>query len=754
MPSALILLCAASVAAAAPAQSLDAREADRRLESAEAALKTHRTAAASAALDRALELSLDAERLRTAARLYEDARDLCGSARAAERLCAADPRRASSWIQFADAAAYCGRREDALKALDAAASLVQGHDDLDQAAYLALYLDDYERSLRASDLYVQRFSDDLWHWFQRAAAEAGADRRTDFDATLARAAKLIDEPAGDSRFSELAGQAGYQRARWILTWTPRTPFAPGSRSAEMMKERRALGLKALAAAEKAGPGVAPRLAMIYRALGETAAARRLAGAGPPADGGDFDYWYELAVESRLAGSPGKAADAARRAAGLAGDDSSLLRRAAALEDELGDCGAGALYDAVLKAFPDDSEALVARAAAAARCGDREKALSSVRAALASPSMTLAAKAAAARVLLAIGGESALPVLEDLARASTGDAALAMDLADARSRFGTEAGALEAAARARALAGADEKVTRRVAALYARLGDCEAVSVFEGLVAREPKDLSLLLDHAAAAQRCGAPAAARASVDAALALAGGERESTRRAARILTGLGDARAVRLLEDLLRENPGDPDLTLDLAEARAAAGGLKAAVESGEKARALSPGSLETARRLASLYANAAACPKPDCPGRADALAALAPSALSADPLLLRLTARAFSRLGEPGRAAEAHARLAALAPRDAAARADLGVALFLVGKKEEATRALVEATALEPGRVETALSLASVYAEAGRKDDAANALETAARAADPAGRARLEKARRELNVPTTTPRRTSP
>lgn len=752
----LLSLLAAAALAAEPA-TLDAAEADARMAAARAALKEHKVGAAAAALDRALELPLDVPRLRDAARLYEDARDLCGSARAAERLTKADPDQAGTWVAFADAAAYCGRTDDARAALDEAFKRTHGRDDLDQGAYLGLYMDDYRRSLRASDEYVKLAPDDLWHWLQRAAAAAGAGESKIFEEALARASALVDErgDAAAARWRAIAVRGDYQRARWILQWAPRTPFARGSASARMMERRRAVGLRALAEAEKTAgetPGLLARLAMIHRALGDEATADRLSAGEPPADGGDFDYWHEQARRLARSNDASKAAEAARRAAALAGDDPALLKRAARLIDELGGCGAGELYDSVLAKAPEDHDARAARAAVAARCSDPAQALAAARRTLAAPGAPVASRAMAARILLELGDPGALPAFEELHKSSPTAAALAMDLADARARFGDAASALEAAAKAQSLGG-DPSVSRRVSALYARVGDCGAVNIYDKLVARSPDDPFPLLDRASASLRCGDASGARASVDAALKLARGEREAVLRASRVLADLRDPLAVGILEAAVKERPADAELAIALAEARARFGGLAETVAAARKIAELSPAGAASARRVAGLYAGAS-CPEKGCPGRAEVLAALKDSSESSDHEVLRLAARAYQRLGATKESVRALERLAKLAPRDAAALSDLGVALFLDGRAADAAKAFERALAVEPGRADAALSLSSVYAGLGRPDAARRVLETAAEKADEEGRKRLIAAKAELSGPSPTPRRSAP
>lgn len=139
--------------------------------------------------------------------------DYCRASDAAKARAQAKPSSPAEWVHYADGAAYCGRREEALAALERAAGLrVNSVDDL--AAYLYMHLGEPQLSLRASDRFLSRFEGDAWHWLRRAqAAQALGDEAALADA-LRRASEQAARPGCEDVLKGLRwNRAGYIAAR-------------------------------------------------------------------------------------------------------------------------------------------------------------------------------------------------------------------------------------------------------------------------------------------------------------------------------------------------------------------------------------------------------------------------------------------------------------------------------------------------------------------------------------------------------------
>lgn len=147
------------------------------------------------------------------ARRLQDLGDFCGAADAAKAWAKSAPLNPAAWVLYAEGAAYCGRREEALEALRRAGRLRSGPAD-DVAAYLYMHLGEPKLSLRASDRYLARLEGDAWHWLRRAQA---ASALGDAAALSAARSRAVEEAARSGCKGVLEGirwnRAGYIAAR-------------------------------------------------------------------------------------------------------------------------------------------------------------------------------------------------------------------------------------------------------------------------------------------------------------------------------------------------------------------------------------------------------------------------------------------------------------------------------------------------------------------------------------------------------------
>lgn len=248
--------------------------------------------------------------------------------------------------------------------------------------------------------------------------------------------------------------------------------------------------------------------------------------------------------------------------------------------------------------------------------------------------------------------TARSMMAALIRESPDDPVPRLYLATIVARAGDRGATLAALAEARARGpGAQDR--QRMAFLHQDLKDYgPARELLDELVAERPADLSVRLDRASLAAQSGDGARARAHLAAASALSPGP-EERRRMAGLHRDLRDyGRARELLDGLIKENPGDPRLRLELASLSARQGDRPAALEALKAAS--SAGDREASRRAAGLY----------------------------------------RELEEFGEARALLQRLTAEAPRDADARLELATLDARLGAREAALASLAAVRALEP------------------------------------------------------------
>lgn len=190
------------------------------------------------------------------------------------------------------------------------------------------------------------------------------------------------------------------------------------------------------------------------------------------------------------------------------------------------------------------------------------------------------------------------LLDGLIKESPGDPRLRLDLASLAARMGDRPAALEAL-KAAAGRGADADVRRRAAALYEELAEYgRARALLEVLAANAPRDASARLALAALDTRLGAREPALASLAAVRALEP-DLQERQRMSLLYQDLKDYEKARALADeLVAEQPEDPQLRLNRAYFAADAGDRDSALAFLDEALARAPDP-DDRRRISTLY-----------------------------------------------------------------------------------------------------------------------------------------------------------
>ncbi len=422
-----------------------------------------------------------------------------------------------------------------------------------------------------------------------------------------------------------------------------------------------------------------------------------------------------------------------------------------------------LLDALIAEKPEDASLRLDRAAVLLRTGPRALGLEDL--AVAARSKAPEERLRAARLLGDFGElERARTTLSALADASPRDPAPLLASAELSAGAGDEKAARAALEKALARE-PDDDALRRAAEAYRRLKDYGAAAgVARRAMARAPKAVTPRLELAAAAARAGGRSEALDALTEAAAL-GPDLQERQRMALLYQDLGEReRARALLAALIAEQPGDPQLRLNLAFFEADAGDAKAARAALAKARelALDPDDSKRAAALEERLASAGTPPSgPALVKEREALrlaaagehvraAALLDALLAESPgeprLLLERAAAAAragrldealrtlagvtppragwdqrrraallrQELGDPG-ALAAFEALSKERPDDASLLADLGLSRWLAGRTDPAIAALKTAIAKDPRALAAYLTLGSIYAAKGRFAD---------------------------------------
>lgn len=190
------------------------------------------------------------------------------------------------------------------------------------------------------------------------------------------------------------------------------------------------------------------------------------------------------------------------------------------------------------------------------------------------------------------------LLEGLMKESPGDPRVRLDLASLEARAGNRAAALEAL-KAAAGSDADADVRRRAAALYEDLAELGAArALLEGLAAQAPRDPDARLELAALDARLGARDAALATL-ASIRRLEPDLQQRQRLSLIYQDLKEFEtARRLADELIAEQPDDPQLRLNRAYFAADAGDKKAALAFLDEVWRRAPDP-DDRRRMATLY-----------------------------------------------------------------------------------------------------------------------------------------------------------
>lgn len=280
-------------------------------------------------------------------------------------------------------------------------------------------------------------------------------------------------------------------------------------------------------------------------------------------------------------------------------DATLRQQMAFLHQDFKDYApARELLDGLIAERPRDLSVRLDRADLAARTGDLSAGLEQLAAAekLAPDPAERRRMAALRRDLRDLDG--AREMMAALVAEFPGDASLRLDLAALRAGGGDRAGAFEALAAARERS-EDPDLRRRAAALYQELGaDEEARAVLAELVRAAPRGATPLLELAEFEVRRGGRAAALEALAAARGLAPDYQER-QRMARLYAEADDGKtARRLIDALIAEQPGDPQLRLSGAEIAAGAGDAASARRFLAEARERLPDP-DDLRRMATLH-----------------------------------------------------------------------------------------------------------------------------------------------------------
>jgi tetratricopeptide (TPR) repeat protein len=249
------ILIAAAVAGAGtvPAEAAaPPSAADALLDQADAATRAGRKQEALGLLAKSEVLDLDSAEIGRVVRLYENLWENCRASTAGARGVRLSPNSQGAWTMYADASAYCGRRKEAMAALEKMQTLELSQELWDQAPYLYLYMGEYRKSLESSDRYVRKYPGDIWNWFRRVEAAIGAGDRVVAADALKRIEALTAADAGrdaglEEIYALLDQRLEGRRISWILTSCPET-ISSRSTEAWVLSARdreRSLSLKAL-----------------------------------------------------------------------------------------------------------------------------------------------------------------------------------------------------------------------------------------------------------------------------------------------------------------------------------------------------------------------------------------------------------------------------------------------------------------------------------------------------------------------------
>ena len=466
---------------------------------ADAAVRAGRKEEARSLLEKSEGRPLDEAQLNQVAALDEQLSDYCGSSRVAARLTVVVPANPGAWILYADAAAFCGQRKEALRALAAAQAFDMGRELEEQVPYLYLYLGEYRPALESSSRYLKHHPEDVWHWFRRTEAAIGAgDRAAAFDA-LGRAEALISSeppnPGLEDVYARLGEASEAKRIMWILV-SCRANIAADSTEdwvREARQVERRLSLKALAQAQRRRATDAEsqkNLALIFSEIARQATSR----GGP-------DGLRKLLNRAQKAVSSGE------RPEGFL-----FQAQGYALAEE--DPDAAGLFSALFDA-PEDRQAVATLRSWEKEEGDREK---------------------LTRLLSTLNGP------------------------DTPARDGSRREALDFLVQTSTQNGRDTGLSILIASLYAELGDRKSLEMLQDLLKTQPHNADVLIALARTAGRFGMGNLVLRSLEEA-EHAAGDRERLHAVALLYQDAGAFdRALVILRRLALSSPADARLLHD--------------------------------------------------------------------------------------------------------------------------------------------------------------------------------------------------
>jgi tetratricopeptide (TPR) repeat protein len=681
-----------------------------RIERASVAALAGRRAEAVAGLGEARRLKPDRDCRSRMASLYQYLKDDKQAGLLFDGLIKESPADPGLRLERASLAAQAGDRETALKFLGEARALNPDAGTRRRMAVLYRDLKAFDQAKLLLDGLLTGGAADAGLRLERAALAAAAGDRAAALASLAEARRLGPDAAGLRRMETLYGQLNeFSQESALLD--ERIKAAPNDPALRLDRAR---------------------LSIRSGDRQEYAAARSLLDGLVKEFPHDAGLRLERAVLASRMGDRQAALDSLAEAKKLS-PSREVGRGAARLYQEMGEFErALEPLDALIKADPKDARLRIERASIAALAGRRAEALAGL-----SDARGLKPDLDARRRMAALyqdlkEDKQAAALLDGVIAESPADPVLRVSRASLAARSGDRETALKLLAEARGL-NPDADARRRMAALYKDLRDFDLANLLsDELVKTASADAGLRLDRAALAIAAGDRGAALSSLDEARAL-GPDAAGLRRMAGMYGDLQEfPRAIALLDERIKESPGEAGLRLDRALLAVRAQDAPGALAALAAASKLNPDDVER-RLMARLYRDAGSYG--DAQGLLDELVRRAPgdagllvdrgelAVQAGDEKAARaFLARALDR--GPDRADRHRIALARQALKDyagaltvlaglakekseASVLGDIGVCKVLAGRPDEAISDLKSAIKLDPRSPAAYLTLASIY-----------------------------------------------
>lgn len=452
-----------------------------------------------------------------------------------------DPDSSELWIGRSELAAQTGRREEAVKALARAVALKLRPVEQVRVAAVYLALKDSPRAFALIEALTQSLPHDPEVWILRAEIEASGG---------ARAAALGSLARGEA----LALNDGQTRRSMAL----HLQLKEHARAFELLED------------------------ILKRS---------------PTDAGLWLMRAELAVEL---GRRDSALESLAKAEELRADAEGQPRRVMAQYRKLNEPRRASAYiETMTRQQPLDAGLWITRAELAAQTGDPA-------AAAAALDRAVALKPAAPdllRIAVVYGGlkefRRALTLSESLISALPANPEAWILRAEAAAELGEPATIPESVGRAEALSLSDDQ-TRRVAVLHRKIrNNGRAAELIEALLKRAPASPELLIERAELAAEMGDRPAALAHLSRSAPLALNDGQCRRSMALHLRFSNRARALELLDEIIRRSPASPELHIERAGLAAEMGRRDEALASLARAEELRADAADQPRRVTALY-----------------------------------------------------------------------------------------------------------------------------------------------------------